>query len=500
MIDIKRRWSLLLFLALFVVGSSIPATAQGDALTFKVYVSPAPNRHTSDGSPGKIAYAAWAARALRYAEGERDNMGNPSSDPGAFRSVSSSKPREYMVTSSDSWRAMANPTGSFAGQKGNRMHFVLHIKGDGVVRFKPEDISWRYWAAGAPWGNVRNFGSPAENVDCVHGWGYDWGADRAKGGTGQNADTKVCNDHTALIDELIHVGPGYGLTSDICFTAPDTRTYCAGVENDTLQQVLHWYCTNLNNSPIDNPMGMQFTVPASDGTDYVYTESRNNPEFGQVLNPATCAPFPAKPARSDAPIAPTAKPPVYTGEDLVEEGYHVSAAHGLRSGIQFQRRDAGAIGVQAIIDAGFVDAVDVWGYSDPMAEVCFPSSRGRFPLLFKDASTTPHTLLPLSSVVRSGMVCGTVAGPGTIIMVEAWPGATLPVDSPPDAKALQDCMVTTTATLNFRAAPGGEIKRAIPFDVTLTAIARTADWYQVDYHGAIGWISADYVQTSGSCE
>lgn len=486
-------------MALFLVGSGIPATAQGDALTFKVYVSPAPNRHTSDGSPGKIAYAAWAARALRYAEGERHNMGNPSSDPGAFRSVSSSKPREYMVTSSDSWRARANPTGSFAGQKGNRMHFVLHIKGDGVVRFKPEDISWLYWAAGAPWGSVRAFGSPAENVDCVHGWGYDWGADRAKGGTGQNADTKVCNDHTVLIDELIHVGPGYGLTSDICFTAPETRNYCDGVENDTLQQVLHWYCTNLNNSLIDNPMGMQFTVPGSDGNDYIYTETRSNPEFGQVLNPATCAPFPAKYAKSDESIEPTPRPQVYTGEDLIEQGYHVSAAHGLRSGIQFQRRDARAIGVQEVLDAGFIDAVDVWGNAEQTTEVCFPSGVGPGPLLFKDSSTTPHIITTLPSVMRSGMVCATVTGPGTVIMVESWPEASMPAESPPDARALQNCMVTTTDALNFRDAPGGDIMQTLPSNVTLTALERTVNWFKVDYHGKVGWISANYVIPSGDC-
>ena len=446
---------------MIAAGSAFPLTAQGEALTFEVYASPAPNRHTADDSPGKIAYTAWAARALRYVEGERDNMGNPSSDPGAFRPVSSSKPREYMVTASDSWRAVADPTGPFAGQKGNRMHFVLHVKGDGVVRFKPEDISWRYWAAGAPWGNTRTFGSPAESVDCVHGWGYDWGDDRAKGGTGTNADTKVCDDHSALIDELIHVGPGYGLTSDICFTAPESRDYCANVENDTLQQVLHWYCTNLNNSAIDNPMGMQFTIAGSDGNTYTHTESRSNPEFGQVLNPATCAPFPAKKLRSDASITPTVTPtrlpPVYTGGAMLKAGFQISATHGLRSGVQFQRVDSRGIGIQAVIDAGLIDALDVWGYAEQTIEVCFPFGVGPGPLLFLDATAIPRTIRTMTSILRAGRVCGTVNGPGTIVMVESWPGASMPTEPPPETRPLQDCMATTTHILNLREAPGGGI-------------------------------------------
>lgn len=471
-------------------------------LTFKVYASPAPNRHTADESPGKIAYSAWASRALRYAEGERHSMGNPTSEPGAFRAVSSVKPREYMVTSENSWRAVANPTGAFAGQKGNRMHFVLHVQGDGVVRFKPEDISWRYWAAGAPWGTTRSFGSPAESVDCVHGWGYDWGDDRAKGGTGANADTKVCNDHSALIDELIHVGPGYGLTSDICFTAPETREFCDGVENDTLQQVLGWYCDDLNNSAIDNPMGMQFTIAGSDANTYTHTESRSNPEFGQPLNPATCALFPAKKKRSGASIAPastpTSPPPVYTGEELVKRGFQISATHGLRSGVQFQRLDSRGIGISAVIEAGLIDAVDVWGYAEQMIEVCFPPGLGPGPLLFLDATMVPRTVRTMPSILRAGRVCGTVNGPGTVVMVESWPGASMPAE-PLETRPLQNCMITTAHILNFRDAPGGGIMETLPYDVTLTATERTEDWFKVDYHGTLGWISADYVETRGSC-
>jgi len=60
-------------------------------------------------------------------------------------------------------------------------------------------------------------------------------------------------------------------------------------------------------------------------------------------------------------------------------------------------------------------------------------------------------------------------------------------------------MVRTQYILNFRASPGGDVIRAIPFNATLTAVARTADWFKVDFHGVKGWISADFVEPIGTC-
>jgi len=33
----------------------------------------------------------------------------------------------------------------------------------------------------------------------------------------------------------------------------------------------------------------------------------------------------------------------------------------------------------------------------------------------------------------------------------------------------------------------------------LTAVARTADWFKVDFHGVKGWISAAFVEPIGTC-
>ncbi len=75
-----------------------------------------------------------------------------------------------------------------------------------------------------------------------------------------------------------------------------------------------------------------------------------------------------------------------------------------------------------------------------------------------------------------------------------------------DARGLRNCMVTTTDILYFRESPGGVLIIAdwiprswLPENVTLTALARTSDWFKVDYYGVQGWISADYVSPQGAC-
>ena len=74
------------------------------------------------------------------------------------------------------------------------------------------------------------------------------------------------------------------------------------------------------------------------------------------------------------------------------------------------------------------------------------------------------------------------------------------IESIPVSRALSDCAVKTTSGLNFRDAPSGERIGVVPEYSTLSALARTPRWFQVDYQGELGWISADYVTTQGSCE
>ena len=125
---------------------------------------------------------------------------------------------------------------------------------------------------------------------------------------------------------------------------------------------------------------------------------------------------PKKPKKTATPWpSATARPLATTCIDLHQAtGIVVHATYGLASGVQCQRLDGGGIGVQAIVDGGFIDAVDIWGYVEQGVEVCFPQAGE---LLFLDARTMPRAIAPLASTVVNGMTCGAVETPGSIVLM-----------------------------------------------------------------------------------
>ncbi len=120
--------------------------------------------------------------------------------------------------------------------------------------------------------------------------------------------------------------------------------------------------------------------------------------------------------KEEAPTAtPTPRPLAVTCPALSQAtGIAVSATYGLTSGIQCQRLNGAGIGVQSIIDAGFIDAVDIWGYVVQGVEVCFPQA-GR--ILFLDARTIPRAIVPLESNVVNGMTCASISSPGSLVLM-----------------------------------------------------------------------------------
>ena len=80
---------------------------------------------------------------------------------------------------------------------------------------------------------------------------------------------------------------------------------------------------------------------------------------------------------ADPSPVPTQGPVCGFCADLLAKGYRLRARYGLESGVQFRRVDRDGIGVQSALDAGFRDAVDVYGYAEQGVEVCFPASRAR---------------------------------------------------------------------------------------------------------------------------
>ena len=174
----------------------------------------------------------------------------------------------------------------------------------------------------------------------------------------------------------------------------------------------------------------------------------------------------------------------------------VSATRGLDSGVQCQQVDAGGIGIQSVIEAGFIDAVDVWGYVEQGVEICFPQLGS---ITFLDAATIPRSVTTLPAQRVGNMTCVSLDRAGTVVLTPLAAGETLPIsESPPAAPAEQECAVRTTANLKLRAEPAmgdniiGYISRGVP----IRPLSRTAYWVQVNYLGRLGWIGAKYVEDS----
>ena len=74
------------------------------------------------------------------------------------------------------------------------------------------------------------------------------------------------------------------------------------------------------------------------------------------------------------------------------------------------------------------------------------------------------------------------------------------VEAVPVSQAVADCKVATTHLLNLRDGPGGKVIGGVPQHATLSAVARTTRWFEVEHEGDRGWISADYVVKAGDCD
>ena len=190
------------------------------------------------------------------------------------------------------------------------------------------------------------------------------------------------------------------------------------------------------------------------------------------------------------------KPLPPTGARLNQTDLVLSAVDGFWSGIEFQRVDASGVGIQWVLDLGFLDAVDVWSNIGSGYEVCFPQI-GR--IVFLDAATSPRTVvIKVDYEHRDGYTCAKLQRAGTLVLVQA-SDDDLPPGLSDGVVALADCQVTTLFNINLRDAPSGQWIGVVPQATNVTATARTSTWFYTRYRGAFGWLSAAFVQTRGNC-
>ena len=210
-----------------------------------------------------------------------------------------------------------------------------------------------------------------------------------------------------------------------------------------------------------------------------------------------------------------------TGRDLMNiSDLRLATSYGLCEGTHFQRVDEHGVGIKWVIDAGLLDAVDVWAWVRPTVEVCFPRA-GK--ILFIDSGITPHAPQPWNSFRDGIYTCARIDRAGTVVLMSPdSPHGSAPAASPPGplvapapeqpaqpapeseptaipSTPLSGCMVRTKAILNLRSSPGGAIIGLAPWEAWLTAYAYSPGWYDIDFHGQRGWISADYVEPRGDC-
>lgn len=168
------------------------------------------------------------------------------------------------------------------------------------------------------------------------------------------------------------------------------------------------------------------------------------------------------------------------------------------SGFECQQLDAvGLAGAGA-----FIDAVAISGDLELGVQICF---KNRGTLIFINESYTAPAISLMSSYGLADTTCGWLNNPGTVILASSSLPALATTSSfaleSADVTPLNNCAVTTTHRLNFRVAPDGErLRETIATGVQLTAFARTDDWFNVVYGGTSGWISANFVRTTGVCD
>lgn len=187
--------------AIGVLGFAAAAFAD---ITVTVVPSSAPNVY---GSP---SWGTYVTNSLFALENGLTQVGDRETDPTAYQAITDGvlRPGDIMVTSFKSWRKYTNPGvvwgPQFAGEYGNRMHFGLHIMGDGTEQFCLEDLEFEISSTD---GNVLGFAG-----DFV-GFGYastrhgiDWGPDRIRGTADDIRYTS--GNGTTPVDELVYVGVG----------------------------------------------------------------------------------------------------------------------------------------------------------------------------------------------------------------------------------------------------------------------------------------------------
>ncbi len=117
--------------------------------------------------------------------------------------------------------------------------------------------------------------------------------------------------------------------------------------------------------------------------------------------------------------------------------------------------------------------------------------------LYRDATGVPRVVTELPSIGQNGYTCADIPNAGTVILVVGYPTITLGNTDTGSG----GCQIVTIALVNLRRDPDSRsaVIAQVPTGTTLGVISRQPDWYQVDYQGSLGWLTAVAARQIGAC-
>jgi hypothetical protein len=223
LVSMKLTFRLLVACSLAIV----PMAAKS-AITIDVTPSSAPNGY---GSPN---YSGYVGNAIYALENGLASYGDPSSPSYYTQAPAVMSVLNNIVTGFSSWNGVANPSGAYASELGNRLLFGLDVRGNGA-EISIDQLSFVMSSTdGNTLGYSFGLGSYGYSSQYV---GWDYGVDGIRG----TADDIFITSGAASqqVDEIVSRGSG------------SAWAVYEGNYPGTLQDGINQAAANLGSSPID---------------------------------------------------------------------------------------------------------------------------------------------------------------------------------------------------------------------------------------------------------
>lgn len=189
----------------------------------------------------------------------------------------------------------------------------------------------------------------------------------------------------------------------------------------------------------------------------------------------------------NAPVnPPPASSPMSSSCEALPDSIAVTA---VSSGFECQQLEIHGLDAES----DFINGLDLAGDLGIGAQVCF---RGAGDMLLLETATSPPSATLLTSYSMPGRTCAWIDRAGLLLLTPAGPLQFAAGARPSQQGA---CELLTQVALRLRRSPEGDSIRLIPANTSLAPLARQENWIQVSYGDKTGWISADFVDSSGTC-